>query len=64
MNDIKVGETRRWRFDTNNESFIVGEYTGEHYEEQYFVIQYTTDGRKQTKTKKELCDKSIIVSNN
>lgn len=61
MEDIKIGQIRKWKTDTNNEHFEIIEDNGTHYGTHYWIIQYTTDGRKQTKAeddfvKSVLCD--------
>lgn len=58
---IKIGEDRKWRMDTNNERFKVIVDKGVHYGTHYFIIQYDTDGRKQTVSKKDLDTKTVLL---
>lgn len=64
MNNVKLGQVRTWNTDTNNEHFIVFKDHGIHYEAQYWIIQYLTDGRRQTKTEGEILDFSTICDTN
>lgn len=59
---INIGEERKWIADTNNERFEVVEDKGIHYNTHYFIIQYDTDGRKQTVRKQDLEEKTVILS--
>lgn len=58
---INIGEERKWIADTNNERFEVVEDKGIHYDTHYFIIQYDTDGRKQTVRKQDLEEKTVIL---
>lgn len=58
---INIGEERKWIADTNNERFEVVEDKGVHYGTHYFIIQYDTDGRKQTVRKQDLEEKTVIL---
>lgn len=58
---INIGEERKWIADTNNERFKVVEDKGIHYDTHYFIIQYYTDGRKQTARKQDLEEKTVIL---
>mgnify|MGYP003306950997 CR=1 FL=1 len=58
---INICEERKWIADTNNERFEVVEDKGIHYNTHYFIIQYDTDGRKQTVRKQDLEEKTVIL---
>lgn len=58
---INIGEERKWIADTNNERFEIVEDKGIHYDTHYFIIQYDTDGRKQTVRKQDLEEKTVIL---
>lgn len=57
--EIKIGQIRKWKSDTNNEHFEIIEDVGKKYGGHYYIIEYSTDGRKQTKEESDF-DKSII----
>ena len=58
---ITIGEDRKWIADTNNEWFIVIEDVGVHYGSRWYIIQYDTDGRKQTVREQELLEKTVVL---
>ena len=58
---ITIGEARKWKMDTNNERFTVIEDNGVHYGTHWFVIQYVTDGRKQTVREQDLLEKTVVL---
>lgn len=58
---IIVGEERKWKMDTNNERFRVVIDKGIHYDTHWFVIEYDTDGRRQTVRKQDLEEKTVVV---
>lgn len=58
---ITIGESRKWKMDTSNEKFSVVEDNGIHYGTHWFIIQYDTDGRKQTVRAQDLEEKTVIL---
>ena len=58
---IIIGEDRKWKMDTNNERFTVIEDYGIHYGTHFYIIQYDTDGRKQTVREQDLEDKTVVL---
>ena len=58
---ITIGEDRKWIADTNNERFTVIEDDGIHYGTHFYIIQYETDGRKQTVREQDLEDKTVVL---
>ena len=58
---ITIGEACKWKMDTNNERFTVIEDNGVHYGTHWFVIQYVTDGRKQTVREQDLLEKTVVL---
>lgn len=64
MNKVKVGQVRTWEADSNNEHFMILENRGIHYGEQYWTIQYLTDGRRQIKTEDDFKKSKICDTNN
>ena len=58
---VNVGDERKWIADTNNERFVVVEDKGFHCAAHYFVIQYDTDGRKQTVSNQDLELKTVVL---
>ena len=58
---ITIGEDRKWIADTNNERFNVIEDNGVHYGTHWYIIQYNTDGRKQTVREQELLEKTVVL---
>ena len=60
---ITIDEDRKWIDDTNNEWFIVIEYVGVYYGSRWYIIQYDTDGRKQTVREQDLLEKSVAIYN-
>ena len=58
---IKIGEERKWQMDTNNERFSVIVDKGVHYGMHYFIIQYDTNGRKQTVSEEDLDMKTVLL---
>ena len=60
MDEIKIGQIRKWKRDTNHEHFKIVEDDGIYCDTRYWIIQYNTDGRKQTKTNEELLNLSIL----
>jgi hypothetical protein len=60
MDDIEIGQIRKWRTDTNNEHFEIIEDNGVHHGNRFWIIQYTTDDRRQSKTDEEIFTKSVL----
>lgn len=58
---ITIGEDRKWIADTNNERFTVIEDKGIHYGTHWYIIQYDTDGRKQTVREQDLLEKTVVL---
>ena len=59
---IIIGEERRWTADTNNERFKVVMDKGVEYGTHWYVIEYDTDGRRQTIREQGLEENTVLLT--
>lgn len=57
---IATGQVRRWLSDNTDDYFKIKEYKSFFIGEHYYIIEYMSDGRKQTVTENELLVETVL----
>jgi hypothetical protein len=61
---IKIGELRKWNYDTENTNiFKIENYKSFFINQHYYIIEYIKDDRKQTVSKDDLLNESVVITN-